>query len=236
MNRELLLTAFLAALDAQRAVIVEMLSAATSPVADLTGRRFGELTVVGRAPSRLRRNGKARTYWACRCSCGAAIDVRADHLRGAKSCGHLSRAAQFKRSEHRAPEQGAAERRAKRRDARAAQAGAQAQEFAERLRPLIVQAIDDGCSLQRIAGRLNAAGTRARFGGAWTANAVYGVLLRLGLKTRRAKAEPGAAPAIEPAPIEHGEAPAPVAVAPVAPANAADTIEQGATPAYWSEP
>lgn len=51
---------------------------------DLTGQRFGRLTVTGRAPNRAR-----HIYWLCRCDCGNEVTVRADGLtRGATtSCG-----------------------------------------------------------------------------------------------------------------------------------------------------
>lgn len=56
---------------------------------DLTGMRYGELTVVCRAANKIRANGKGRTMWRCRCSCGMEIVVPADVLtRGAQiSCG-----------------------------------------------------------------------------------------------------------------------------------------------------
>ena len=57
------------------------------------GQRFGEWTVIERAPSR---NGN--TYWHCRCSCGVERDVRADHLQSGRStsCGGHDRADDLK--------------------------------------------------------------------------------------------------------------------------------------------
>lgn len=50
---------------------------------DFTGRRFGKLTVIERAPSR-----RNLTYWRCRCDCGNTVEVwRANLLRGTTSCG-----------------------------------------------------------------------------------------------------------------------------------------------------
>ena len=51
---------------------------------DLTGARFGKLTVIEQAESK---NGKTR--WACLCDCGVTTCVRSSHLRNgrAKSCG-----------------------------------------------------------------------------------------------------------------------------------------------------
>lgn len=50
---------------------------------DLTGQRFGRLTVVERAPNR------GRTYWTCRCECGADVEASAGNLRSdrTQSCG-----------------------------------------------------------------------------------------------------------------------------------------------------
>ena len=55
---------------------------------DLTGKRFGRLTVVERAcPEK-----KGNSRWICRCDCGGYNVVRSDHLSGGlvKSCGCLS--------------------------------------------------------------------------------------------------------------------------------------------------
>jgi hypothetical protein len=51
---------------------------------DLTGQKFGRLTVI--------RRGKAvarRVYWLCRCQCGKEVDVLADTLKNGRSqsCG-----------------------------------------------------------------------------------------------------------------------------------------------------
>lgn len=57
--------------------------------ADLSGRKFGCLTVVqpGRVDARYRR------YWLCRCSCGVVKQVRSDGLVAGSvvSCGHFGR-------------------------------------------------------------------------------------------------------------------------------------------------
>lgn len=55
------------------------------PLDDLTGHRFGSLTVVERAPS----GARYRTKWLCRCDCGRDVISAAEHLRrGATiSCG-----------------------------------------------------------------------------------------------------------------------------------------------------
>ena len=55
-----------------------------SRLIDLTGQRFGMLTVLRRAESR---NGKV--CWTCRCDCGRTIEVSGNNLnRGhTVSCG-----------------------------------------------------------------------------------------------------------------------------------------------------
>lgn len=51
---------------------------------DLTGQRFGKLTVLSRAP-----NQNSRVYWKCRCDCGNGHIVSAHELKAGKctSCG-----------------------------------------------------------------------------------------------------------------------------------------------------
>lgn len=51
---------------------------------DLTGQRFGYLTVLKRAPNK----GK-QTYWECQCDCGVIKEIRGSHLKSGKiiSCG-----------------------------------------------------------------------------------------------------------------------------------------------------
>lgn len=54
---------------------------------DLTGKKFGRLTVTSRAP----RNKFGQTQWACRCLCGKSTVVPANSLKRkhTKSCGCL---------------------------------------------------------------------------------------------------------------------------------------------------
>lgn len=56
---------------------------------DLTGRRFGRLTVIERACH----EDKRRVYWVCRCDCGNYSIVAGDDLKsgGTSSCGCLER-------------------------------------------------------------------------------------------------------------------------------------------------
>lgn len=54
---------------------------------DLTGQRFGKLTVIGPAE-----NVGSRTAWYCRCDCGAKVVEKTLYLRNGhvKSCGCLT--------------------------------------------------------------------------------------------------------------------------------------------------
>jgi len=56
-----------------------------SPLIDLTGKKFGKLTVIRRE------NGGRRPTWLCRCDCGNFVTVLSEHLRydRTKSCGCL---------------------------------------------------------------------------------------------------------------------------------------------------
>lgn len=60
------------------------------PIIDLTGRRFGRLTVQGRASNR-RMPSRQSTSWLCACDCGATVIVLSQDLRNGKtrSCGCL---------------------------------------------------------------------------------------------------------------------------------------------------
>ena len=58
-------------------------------VVELTGQRFGRLTVLHRAPRRP--DGRAR--WVCRCVCGreSVVDTKSLRSGNTQSCGCLSR-------------------------------------------------------------------------------------------------------------------------------------------------
>lgn len=60
---------------------------------DLTGRKFGELMVIERAPDYILPCGKPQTMWKCKCSCGNDFVTRALQLKNGKSqsCGHLQK-------------------------------------------------------------------------------------------------------------------------------------------------
>ena len=58
-----------------------------SRLKDLTGEKFGRLTVIKRAESRGR-----NTYWLCSCECGCEKEVRSSHLgKSTLSCGCLAK-------------------------------------------------------------------------------------------------------------------------------------------------
>lgn len=66
---------------------------------DLTGTKFGRLTVVGRAPTMPYAKGAA--CWLCKCDCGGERVVVGSGLRrGTKSCGCLQRESAEKLATH----------------------------------------------------------------------------------------------------------------------------------------
>lgn len=56
---------------------------------DLTGKRFGHLTVLHRGDDRVSKSGRKRITWDCECDCGNIVNIFADSLIGNKtrSCG-----------------------------------------------------------------------------------------------------------------------------------------------------
>lgn len=60
---------------------------------DLTGKRFGRLVVVDRAPTKIQASGQRKTMWNCVCDCGARIITQMWCLRSgmSKSCGCFHR-------------------------------------------------------------------------------------------------------------------------------------------------
>lgn len=59
---------------------------------DLTGMKFGRLTVLGRADDRQDRDGRWKAYWECLCECGRTKIARGDSLKdgNVRSCGCLA--------------------------------------------------------------------------------------------------------------------------------------------------
>ncbi len=58
------------------------------PAIDITGRIYGRLFVVGRAPGRGR---DGSTLWLCKCTCGAEVTVIRCNLPRTRSCGCYKR-------------------------------------------------------------------------------------------------------------------------------------------------
>ena len=60
-----------------------------SKLKDLTGQKFGELTVIERAEDKLRNNGGMVVRWKCKCSCGTEKVIEAYSLTSGRttSCG-----------------------------------------------------------------------------------------------------------------------------------------------------
>ena len=59
---------------------------------DLTGQKFGRLTVIERAENKIEPSGHQKTQWECKCDCGNVVVVLGDLLRRnvTKSCGCLN--------------------------------------------------------------------------------------------------------------------------------------------------
>lgn len=57
---------------------------------DLTGKVFGELTVISKSSRRASNGG---VYWNCRCSCGREKEIMGQSLKNGKtvSCGHIGK-------------------------------------------------------------------------------------------------------------------------------------------------
>lgn len=60
-----------------------------SVVKDLSGNRFGKLTVLCRAEDHIQPNGRHRQQWMCQCDCAQMVTVTRDNLVAGrqKSCG-----------------------------------------------------------------------------------------------------------------------------------------------------
>ncbi len=61
---------------------------------DITGKRFGKLTVLAIGELRRFRCGQQKQYWRCVCECGSVKEVSRQHLKlrgGTRSCGKCAR-------------------------------------------------------------------------------------------------------------------------------------------------
>ena len=56
---------------------------------DLTGKKFGEMTVLGKDVELSKE--KKRLYWKCQCSCGRVKSVRGDGLKKIQTCGECKK-------------------------------------------------------------------------------------------------------------------------------------------------
>lgn len=54
---------------------------------DYTGKKFGKVTVIGRAEDHIQPSGRRRVMWECVCECGREFVHRDDGLAGITSCG-----------------------------------------------------------------------------------------------------------------------------------------------------
>ena len=65
---------------------------------DLTGERFGKLTVIEKGSGYISPSGSKSTTWICKCDCGNTTVVRASSLKSGdtKSCGCLSKSVHSK--------------------------------------------------------------------------------------------------------------------------------------------
>lgn len=66
-----------------------------SNLLDLTGMKYGRLTVIGRDDDQIAPSGRRHTMWQCQCSCGNTVSVESSALRRGKtvSCGCAKREA-----------------------------------------------------------------------------------------------------------------------------------------------
>lgn len=64
-----------------------------SKLIDLTGKRFGRLTVIERAENHITKSGKTYVQWLCKCDCGNEVVVAARSLIAnlTKSCGCIQK-------------------------------------------------------------------------------------------------------------------------------------------------
>lgn len=59
---------------------------------DLTGQKYGRLTVIERADDYISKKGQKARQWRCKCDCGNYVVVRSQYLRNGhtKSCGCIA--------------------------------------------------------------------------------------------------------------------------------------------------
>ncbi len=89
---------------AKYAVAVNDVEVTVMRLDDLTGKQFGQLTVLTRGEDKVYSNGKVkRVQWVCKCTCGKIVTVDANSLRDGKtkSCGCARVAARHRRADYR---------------------------------------------------------------------------------------------------------------------------------------
>lgn len=69
-----------------------------SKLIDLTGKRFGKLTVIEKAGHHIRKSGRKDLMWKCLCDCGNIKSVTTANLKNGctNSCGCIQRANRYK--------------------------------------------------------------------------------------------------------------------------------------------
>ena len=66
-------------------VVIRIKGRDAMPLHDLTGQRFGRLTVKYRE-DKIQKNGRRRTAWICQCDCGKSVHVISDNLLSGATC------------------------------------------------------------------------------------------------------------------------------------------------------
>jgi hypothetical protein len=80
---------------------------AHTSLVDLTGQKFGKLTVIERAEDYITSSGRKVVAWYCKCDCGKKCVVRSTNLKNGitKSCGCIAQ--KFRRTKRDTPNKNA---------------------------------------------------------------------------------------------------------------------------------
>lgn len=106
-----------------------------SQLEDLSGHRFGNLTVLYRAPNHITPSGQKQRVWHCKCDCGKEIDIYAMQLKNGKlDCGCIATEKRLKKKEEKEKRKQEAERRRQRDIKRLAKANAKAKHISKKNR------------------------------------------------------------------------------------------------------
>lgn len=73
--------------------VLVMVKSPHPSLVDLTGQRFGKLTVIKRAEDSLTKSGKKLVAWVCKCDCGKKCVIRSTNLKSGNttSCGCVAK-------------------------------------------------------------------------------------------------------------------------------------------------